>query len=37
MTEWGCIIKLVQPLFLFNPNRSLEAKLISTNNLFLLA
>jgi len=25
MTEWGCIIKLVQPLFLFNPNRLLEA------------
>jgi len=37
MTEWGCIIKLVQPLFLLNPNRSLEAKHISTNNLFLLA
>ena len=26
MTEWGCIIKQVQPLFLFNPNRLLEAK-----------
>ena len=26
MTEWGCIIKLVQPLFLFNPIQSLEPK-----------
>ena len=24
MTEWGCIIKLVQPLFLFDTDRLLE-------------